>query len=606
MAWYITDGVLQKADSAPAENSIPTKITGRGKVVIPDGVTEIAEDAFRACMSIKSVVLPSSVEHIGKEAFRGCSELVHIILPDGVRSIGENTFRVCLNLKIVELPDSLSCIGESAFSECRQLTRIFLSESHPHFRLENGLLISKDGTLLWADPTLERVIIPDGVTNIGNDVFAGRRSLLSVTLPDSVRRIGDRAFLFCEHLQDLSVPAELTEIGSAAFSYCKSLTDIALPDGVTRIEEAAFAYCDRLRKIRLSRGLTKIEELTFKHCDHLREVILPDCVTEIGNSAFDDCAAMTQLTLPDSLKSIGHNAFRYCLSLTHILLPDGLTSIGEGAFRSCYGLEEISLPDSVTEIGSGAFTRSVQLLASAKHWTLMDRETLKDMRVLNFPISLKDAPANMRLRLCIGFALHQERYCDELRGEYLAHIKKNAAKLLTAAFDYPELIRVMCREKLIGAKDIDAFLAEAMRREDVELTAVLLSYQAEVLTMSAVSRARQRREKSREQQDETVIDRMTARADKVGIEGLNFVVTGSLNYFDKRDDLKAFITERGGKLMSAMSAKTDYLIINDPSIDSTKSQRAAELGIVTITENEFLKLAEGKKKSSEVSGVTMI
>ena len=150
----------------------------------------------------------------------------------------------------------------------------------------------------------------------------------------------------------------------------------------------------------------------------------------------------------------------------------------------------------------------------------------------------------------------------------------------------------MCRETLISAKAIDAFTEEAAKRENVELTALILDYQANSLSSKDISKSRERKEKVREQQDEIIIDRMAARADKVGIDGLNFVVTGSLNHFTNRDELKAYIAERGGKLMSAMSAKTDYLITNDTDSGSAKNKKAAELGIVVITEKEFLKMAD--------------
>ena len=85
-----------------------------------------------------------------------------------------------------------------------------------------------------------------------------------------------------------------------------------------------------------------------------------------------------------------------------------------------------------------------------------------------------------------------------------------------------------------------------------------------------------------------------------GIKGISFVATGYLknfgeddNYTDVRDlsDLKAFIEERGGHLRSAVGSKTDYLISNDPDSDSRKMRKAKELGVLIITEEEFLKMA---------------
>jgi hypothetical protein len=172
----------------------------------------------------------------------------------------------------------------------------------------------------------------------------------------------------------------------------------------------------------------------------------------------------------------------------------------------------------------------------------MDAEAIKSLKILTCPVSVKEAPAYARTKMCIGFALNGDMYDEALRTEYCAYIKKNAAKLVAAAFDYPELLHLMCREKLIAAKNIDAFTEEAMRRENTEATAVLLDYQANALTMQEVSKAREKKEQIREKQDDIIIERIEARVDKTGIEGLNFVVTGRLKTFEKRDDIKAYIT----------------------------------------------------------------
>lgn len=75
------------------------------------------------------------------------------------------------------------------------------------------------------------------------------------------------------------------------------------------------------------------------------------------------------------------------------------------------------------------------------------------------------------------------------------------------------------------------------------------------------------------------------------IANKTFVVTGDVHIFAKRDELKEYIIENGGKLTSSVSKKTDYLITNSPDSGTSKNKKAQELGIPIITEDEFCQLA---------------
>ena len=74
------------------------------------------------------------------------------------------------------------------------------------------------------------------------------------------------------------------------------------------------------------------------------------------------------------------------------------------------------------------------------------------------------------------------------------------------------------------------------------------------------------------------------------VAGKTFVITGSVNPSSDRDELKAFIETLGGKTTGSVSAKTDYLINNDVTSNSSKNKKARELGIPVISEEEFIKL----------------
>ncbi len=76
-------------------------------------------------------------------------------------------------------------------------------------------------------------------------------------------------------------------------------------------------------------------------------------------------------------------------------------------------------------------------------------------------------------------------------------------------------------------------------------------------------------------------------------EGKIFVITGSVTHFGNRNELKAYIEARGGKVSGSVSAKTSYLINNDAASKSSKNKKARELGIPILTEEDFLAMVNG-------------
>ncbi len=79
-------------------------------------------------------------------------------------------------------------------------------------------------------------------------------------------------------------------------------------------------------------------------------------------------------------------------------------------------------------------------------------------------------------------------------------------------------------------------------------------------------------------------------AEAASFDGMTFVVTGSVEQFKNRSELKAYIEERGGKVAESVSKNTDYLINNDTTSNSSKNKKARELGIPILSETEFLNL----------------
>lgn len=89
---------------------------------------------------------------------------------------------------------------------------------------------------------------------------------------------------------------------------------------------------------------------------------------------------------------------------------------------------------------------------------------------------------------------------------------------------------------------------------------------------------------------EVQIPEEEVREDAQKFSGINFVVTGSVEHFANRAEVKAEIEKRGGKVTGSVTSKTNYLINNDVNSNSAKNRKARELGIPVISEEEFIKM----------------
>ena len=231
---------------------------------------------------------------------------------------------------------------------------------------DSTLVISGTGEMTstpWFDyrSYIKYVILPDGLTSIGDYAFDGCSSLTSITIPNTVTSIGDYAFIHCSSLTSVTLGNSVTSIGKEAFKDCSSLTSITIPNSVTSIGENAFYYCSSLTSVTLGNSITTIEYGTFSKCSSLTSVTLGNSVTSIGKDAFQYCSSLTSITIPNSVTTIGYRAFQYCSSLTSVTLGNSVTSIEAYAFYRCENLTSITIPNNVTSIGDYAFSACSRL-----------------------------------------------------------------------------------------------------------------------------------------------------------------------------------------------------------------------------------------------------
>lgn len=140
------------------------------RIIIPEGISEISEDAFKNCNFLTHVKIPNSVKKIGSLAFYNCFSLKNITLPNSLKKIEFGAFKGCHNLQSVTIPNSVEKIEMHAFGSCSSLVKI---------------------------------VIPDSVKIIENFAFGQCRSLKSVTIPTSIKKIGNETFWLCNSLEEI-------------------------------------------------------------------------------------------------------------------------------------------------------------------------------------------------------------------------------------------------------------------------------------------------------------------------------------------------------------------------------------------------------------------
>ena len=421
----IPDGVISIGGGAFALDTnitsveIPDSVTSIGyaafsgcssltEIVIPDSVRSIGTYAFDNCYSLTSVEIGDSVTSIGDYAFYSCYILTSVKIPDSVTSIGESAFSRCDSLTSVEIGDGVTSIGDYAFYYCRSLTSVYITDIAAWCNISGLSNLMRYGSgskkLYLNNEPITELVIPDGVTSIGNYTFYNCSSLASVVIPDSVTSIGEDAFEDCSsltgvYITDIAAWCNISFGNSYAnpLWYAKNLylnnqpvTELLIPDGVTSIGASAFAGCDSLTSVVIPDSVTSIGSSAFYECSSLTSVVIPDSVTSIGDYAFLGCSSLTsvyitdiaawckisfvnsanplnssnlylnnelvtELVIPNSATFIGDYAFSGCRSLTSVVIPDSVTGIGEWAFAYCDNLTSVVIGDSVTSIGEYAF-----------------------------------------------------------------------------------------------------------------------------------------------------------------------------------------------------------------------------------------------------------
>ena len=425
---YIGSDAFYKC-SALTSLTIPNSVTSLGSyafagcsgltsVTIPNSVTSIANSLFSGCSGLTSVDIPSGVTSIGENSFINCSSLTSVIIPNGVTSIGRKAFKGCSSLTSIEIPNSLTSIAELAFSDCTSLKSVNISD------LPSWCIISffdnSSNPLNYAyhlflkGEEIHDLVIPEGVTSIGNYAFYNCKGLTSVSIPNSVTSIGYCAFDGCDNLESSPIPERISKriihVEKAGSLYSLISGGIYQIENLTLTGEINGSDLSLIREMAGKAtgirqfGISSWDEFADTHgnlsvldmsgvkivsgggylfldggvdqgdawvelvqddvipaglfcgCKKLTSISIPSGLKNIGSEAFDGTGWYENQ--PDGLVYIGNVLYKYKGEMpdnTHLTIKDGTVGIANAAFYGQSSLSSITIPKSMKYIGVSDF-----------------------------------------------------------------------------------------------------------------------------------------------------------------------------------------------------------------------------------------------------------
>ena len=376
------------------------------------------------------LIIPTTVEingvnyrvtDIGAWAFEDNRDLEYVDTGDGVERIGVGAFEnVSYQFDSIVIGKSVKYIGTDAF-HYNHLEKVIIKDLTAWCNIEfgnyraNPLYLNKK--LILNGEEITDLVIPEGVTEIKNNAFAGG-AFTSVTIPEGVTRIGDYAFCDCHSLNTpLVLPNSLTTVDYQAFYYCLALPEVYFGDSIASIGDYAFNHCP-LTKVHITNlaGWCGVEfryeppQQIARHLylgdEEIIDLVIPEGVESISRKAFNNCLSFKSITVPTSLTTLGTDVFDNSTNverlywnavncttngaleagnitevtfgdqveyiplallknakITSLAVPPSVREIGNNAFEGCSRLTDVSMGDSLLVLGANAFKNCSALTA---------------------------------------------------------------------------------------------------------------------------------------------------------------------------------------------------------------------------------------------------
>lgn len=353
-------------------------------LIIPEGIKEINESAFANCYNLIRITLPTTLTTLKNDSFTNCFNLIEIYNASNiVINKGEMT-NSGLGLYALEIYTDFN-VGEynNNFKEVIVETSGYKYEFLTYKYEEKLYLLGFNKTNSDVNVLKLPTSIEDSEYEIYHHAFYGNEELLTVVLPTGLSTIGNSAFENCINLKELTLNNDLKTIGNYSFNNCYKLNKVRIPGAVETIGIYAFANCSNLIELILEDGIKSIGSYAFSNLSSLLTLEIPNSVISIEEKALYKTSNLVELSIPfvgasrtsetyyyfgyifggessdteinidipTKLKTlhitddetISNQAFWKCKNLTTVLFYE-TKKVEDSAFGYCSGLKTLSFP----------------------------------------------------------------------------------------------------------------------------------------------------------------------------------------------------------------------------------------------------------------------
>lgn len=379
--------------------------TSLTSLVIPKNVTTVIDGAFDSCYNLvlynlSDVTLNRTAGNAGYDVFR-----IYTSTAQNTVSVTDDGFVTFAN----EDTGDYYLLGYEG-----EDTDIMLpADIAGHDYIVNDYVF-------YHNDDIESVTVPSSVTAIGSSAFDGCDSLRAVYAEDAESWCAiafDNMYsnpLYCagdlyfggELVTELVIPDTVTEIGANQFAGCRSLEDVTIHEGVESVGADAFSECPNL--LQAERGIVYADKWVVSCAGDISAAVLRSDTLGIADEAFCESETLTSIELPASVRYIGHRAFMYCSALESVTFGTGseLRIIANQSFYNCSSLTSFTVPAGVTKIEAFAFnynSLAAVVFENTSGWTVSQFDTAVGSSVSSAALADPEDAAGLLTRTYNGY-----------------------------------------------------------------------------------------------------------------------------------------------------------------------------------------------------------